>query len=591
MATNNNQFLFEELDAQAVTVTHRLPSGYNSYDTTEEKMDGTKRAIKALLEDGRNVIVATSMGKDSAVLSTLSLMALEEFINESPTRPAPTMFFITSDTGVENPVVQAHAAGEMRKLQAYANRLGLPVECHTAAPGLSGDYLVNIIGGRSIFSRANIGRQCTVSLKVQPIQALKRILMKKIGKEASRKSVTLLGKRSDESVARGNSMAANGERSDKPVWIPKSSSLKSGAGEWVMSPISSYTLDDIFMVIGMVRSELISTFSDYESLVQVYRQANGGECMVNAFSKGEPERQPCGARTGCWTCHHTTKDRSLEEMLAEEENAYMRPLNDFREFTYFEHNKIENRNWLSRTVDAKGLMVLSPNAYHPDYCLQMLRICLTIDVCEMEAASALGVAPRFRLLSKQQILAIDMLWSRYGYQCGLAACQAYYDVYVLGQRYDVPEADTDAPKSLKETKKVAVSFTDEEYWHPTNGLFDIDAAAAGLSHDLRRIDGEFEVDAEGAEMFFAFELEHALERYGVATESRNPTAAFHYLTRLGVVSFRPGQENETGRMLRMANQIWRAGLHAVMSDPQALRERLVGTGEALPVVGGQYELI
>jgi hypothetical protein len=313
--------------------------------------------------------------------------------------------------------------------------------------------------------------------------------------------------------------------------------------------------------------------------------------MVTAFAKGLAEKKACGARTGCFVCHHTAKDKSLEMMLAEPENAYMRPLNAFREFTYFEHYKVENRNWLSRTVDNDGYMVLAPNAYHPDYCLQLLRICLTIDAREIEAAQALGIAPRFCLLSEQQILAIDMLWSRYGYQSGLAACQAYYDVYDLGYRYDVPAPDTGAPQSMQAMRKVAVKFTDDEFSQWAHGLFDIDAAMAGAGHDLRRIDGEFEVDEEGASMFFAFELEYALKRYGVSPKARNPTAAFHYLTRLGVVSFRAGQENETDRMLRMANQVWRHGLHEVMGDPKALRERLTANDDARPVLGGQYEML
>ena len=170
-------------------------------------------------------------------------------------------------------------------------------------------------------------------------------------------------------------------------------------------------------------------------------------------------------------------------------------------------------------------------------------------------------------------------------------CQAYYEVYELGHRHDVPTPDTSAPKSLQVMKKVAVKFTDNEFSQWAHGLFDIDAAMAGAGHDLRRIDGEFEVDEEGAAMFFAFELEYALERYGVSPESRNPTAAFHYLTRLGVVSFRAGQENETDRMLRMANQVWRHRLHEVMGDPNALRERLTVNGDAKPVVGGQYEML
>lgn len=84
---------------------------------------------------------------------------------------------------------------------------------------------------------------------------------------------------------------------------------------------------------------------------------------------------------------------------------------------------------------------------------------------------------------------------------------------------------------------------------------------------------EFDIDDEGVEPFYEFELDRALEYYGPHTDVY-PSEVVHYLARFGVVSFKKGGHSSWDRMLRIGNQLHRAGVRDVLNDPEALAARL-----------------
>ncbi len=119
-------------------------------------------------------------------------------------------------------------------------------------------------------------------------------------------------------------------------------------------------------------------------------------------------------------------------------------------------------NWLGRSIDTEtGTISISPNTYSPDYCLDLLCYALTIDAREIEASKSLGINPRFQILSKEAILAIDCLWNRYGYNKSLQACKTYHEIFVEGVRYEIPEYFEQAP-IVKIPGAVKVPFMDEQ---------------------------------------------------------------------------------------------------------------------------------
>lgn len=267
----------------------------------DEKVANAVAVIKRHILDGKRFIGASSFGKDSSVMVALTLMAMQQ-LKESGFA-VPEFHVMTSNTRVENPVVEAYSQGEIRALKAFAQENGLPVRVWVCSPNLTENWLVSIIGGRTIASLPGNSAKCQQQLKKDPLDRTKRqikaVLKKEMGAAYSEDNVVvLIGTRRDESAVRERNMEARGESAIEPVNTAKPNKKPA----WVLSPIADFTTDDIFTFLAMVTNDRIKTYSDFKALTEVYRDA-AGECMVNAFVRdnGVERKTGCGARhvAGC----------------------------------------------------------------------------------------------------------------------------------------------------------------------------------------------------------------------------------------------------------------------------------------------------
>lgn len=552
---------------QSIIVPHE---SLNFDDKVELAID----TIKLQLKCEKITALAYSSGKDSSLILSLALHALEELKDEGYT--SSTLHVIHSNTGYENPLIDVYSKQEIKKLERFITDKCLNAKVWVANPNISNDYIVQMIGGRTIATTPDASSsKCQQYLKSAPLSKLNRKILKheKQTKGIKRPRLcVLIGTRKDESVVRGKAMKKRGENSFDPVYNELSK-------QWTLSPIADFTELDVYEYLGMVSSCLIDTYSDFKNMLQIYRDSAAGECMVNIYASGQVSKKGgCGSRHGCWCCLKISRDQSMENMLEKEDksNEFMRPLNALRNYIKARHYDLSSRNWIARTVNTEdGTVKISPNSYGPEMCLDLLRYSLTIDAREIEAADALGIEPRFSIMSLQKILAVDALWNRYGYQKGLTACATYDEIFNQGVRYDIP----DTPYSEKTPIPAArsIPFTDKYYGDTHFGLYDIDLAMADpdqhCDHDIN-VETEFEIDEEGAELFFSFELENALCMYHQDDELLNPMAGLHYLLRLGVLSINKGGHSTWFKMMQMGNQIWRHGIRHLLSDPEALITKL-----------------
>lgn len=543
--------------------------------TLEEKEKHAIDVIQSLISNTSfEPSIASSFGKDSSVLVYLALKAMRQLKQRNV--KLSTVYIIHSDTTYENPEIAAYAKGEIKKLRAYAISEDLPLKVLIASPNISNDYIVQMIGGRTIATFFDSDRKCQQYLKRSPLKKLQRVIEKDIVSKAHVKTAricALLGLRLDESVNRKSRMQKRNDNDSDPVWNETSK-------QWTLSPIANYTTDDVFETIGRVRSGLEHTYSDFENLVRVYRDSAAGECMVNIYAANKAQKQTaCGSRHGCWCCTAVASDSSMENFLKNEEYAYMRPLNQLREYIVSRHYDWNSRNWLARSVNDKGMIAISPNSYSPEFCLQLLRYALTIDVREQEWAYEHQTRPRFQILSLSKIIAIDALWNRYSYHRSLQACQTYKEIFIDGVRYDFPDKFTYSEKKPL-PKSVTVPFADEEFWLEQHGLFDTDLAVADPDSDcgnVVNVDDEFTIDEEGADLFFQFELERALDFYHNSERTVFPASGLNYLLRLGVISIFKNGHNEWNKMLRIGNQMTRHNLREILNKPEELIKKLTST--------------
>lgn len=393
--------------------------------------------------------------------------------------------------------------------------------------------------------------------------------------------MTALGKRTDESADRKRGMLQSGEATGEVVIM--------STGEQVFCPIADFTLNDIARYIGRCGSDISSrkleSYSDFKDLLRVYRDANGGNCMISIYSTGRASTTGCGSRTGCHICLRVGEDGSMINMLSRPENTYMRPLNDFRNYLKAKHFDPKSRNWLSRSLNEDGTVTLAPNSYSPDFCIELLQFALSIDAEERAAARNLGIKPRFTLLRFEDVLAIDILWSRYGLHTTSKALEILYDIDTGGSRYPVPtNTPVHSDKALKvKLTNTKIPFADKDYYSAFSGLRDAYSAQAdcenlvnkhGVAYSNVNTDLEFGIDEEGAELFYTFEYENYLKSQ--SNSGWNPTQVIHYFLGIGLVHLNKGGHSRLDKILRMANQIHRHGIRSILNDPEALIKHLSG---------------
>jgi 3'-phosphoadenosine 5'-phosphosulfate sulfotransferase (PAPS reductase)/FAD synthetase len=605
-----------------------------------KKIDTFRQAIISLLDNGDHIAIAHSgTGKDSSTVATIALDTIADYKKRGGVVPA--FAILHGDTKVENPLVHKLTMGkngELAKIGRFLEENDLAGEgsIHVAEPYITSDYIVSLIGGRTIASMPDNDSKCSVDLKVQPMTRLKKKVFKDLKKSDGSKGrvVTLIGTRHEESAARSKAMKSRSESATRPV--------QGKDGHWVLSPIADFTIEDIFLIFDYAKNGKLNAYSDLKSVMELYGAASEpGTCSLSAFTD-DNDAGGCTSgslgRMGCFLCLKIKRDFSLQQLTKDDEFAFMKPLNDFRNYIQDTHYDPRKRNWLSRSIDDQGRITLSPNAYSPEHCRELLRMAITIDIREERAAAALGIEPRFELISRERLIAIEIYWDRYGYHSRFEACRIYNDVRKNGNVMDIPVVENPHSK-LPKVKAIKLPFADKDYYSTYNGFRDAISAATGAetqiskgekldqatrakygsqedylkflhlhrergasetyANYLRRENGLKEreegsqdipyenvpvsdrmtIDEEGLNMFFDFPelgIDYYVKKYGQGYKEIAPSAALFELPRLGFVSIKAGQQSEMDRMLRMSNQIHRLGLRGILSDPEALKAALGG---------------
>lgn len=532
--------------------------------TSGSRAERAESVLMALLRDGRAMVVSWSAGKDSSATLNLLLSAAAKLTADGVVVPPIVVNHV--DTLIENPEMVAYAVGEMQAIRAYAAKHRLPLELHTAAPSLNDQWVVRVLSGRALPSFQTGNRDCTTDFKITPLERLRKQVFKTLkANDALREEpVSLIGTRFDESVTRGRNMTSRGESDIE---------LRRGVGRdgkpsgLYLSPIAYWSSDDVWEYLGMARAGAIDAYSNFDDTFRVYADAMATSCAVVAedMSKAMKASKACGARHGCSLCTVVEHDQSMTNMLTQPQYAYMRGLNDLRNFLTNTRWDLTRRNWLGRTIN-DGYIRIGPDTYSPGMLEELLRYALTIDVNEKAAASRLGIHPRFQLVSIQQLIAIDAIWSLQALHKPFHALQLYAEVYAEGLRFPVPSVPVFAkPEIFPERYLYVGADWDEGDALTYTGLRSavhelVSADSACMGTRLLRSGKEvldiqtgdmLEVDAESAYLFLDFELDRMLERH--ASAQGPSTEAYMYYVSTGLLQVKAGMESQIDAMLRRSS--------------------------------------
>ena len=289
-------------------------------------------------------IIGFSGGKDSTLVAHLAFEMLLSLSPEDRRRP---VHIVSNDTLVESPLVMGHIAtvhGEMRQA-GEAGRL--PITTVVTRPDADATFWVNLIG-RGYPSPNRSFRWCTDRMKIQPTS---RYIRNQVA--ASGEVILLLGVRRDESATRAGSVA----RYDNGSRLNRHNDL---VGCMVFRPIVDLTTEDVWEFLA---STPPPWGGSHRALIQLYRDAGGGECPVVTQKSDAPSCGTSSSRFGCWTCTVVEKDRSLEGFV-EAGFAEFGPLIAFRDWLVEirddPHRREARRRDGRMTVSASGTYIPGP---------------------------------------------------------------------------------------------------------------------------------------------------------------------------------------------------------------------------------------
>lgn len=404
--------------------------------------------LKRLFIAGHPLICACSFGKDSSAVLTIVLAAARQALAEGF---RPFIVVTHSDPGIENPEMRNYADREIVKLRAYADKCGLEIDIQVATPALNTGWASRVISGRGMPAFPGGSGDCTTDFKIKPQMKLAAQVFASLKGRFELEPVTLIGTRFEESAQRGRNMAGRGENETTPV--------RNKSGNLTLSVIANWTEYDVYELVGYANNNLLENYSDLKDMYNLYRDGAGGGCVINfaeksaAIAAANKQGGGCGSRFGCYFCTKVANDKSLESMVAlePERYGYMKGLNLLREYLIATRWDMYRRMWVGRTI-TNGWISIQPDSYSPQFCLELLRLSLTLDAREIEASTKLGIKPRFEIISLQSLVLIDATWSLQGYSKPFEAIRVWDEVMNQGKRFDVPVSETYKRPSMPPTR-------------------------------------------------------------------------------------------------------------------------------------------
>lgn len=237
-------------------------------------------------------IVGFSGGKDSTLVAHL---VVEHLLSLPRSERARCVHVVANDTLVESPLVIGHIREGLAEIDRASTAFELPVVVATTAPIINQTFWVNLIG-RGYPPPNRSFRWCTDRMKIQPTSQYVREQASCAGEV-----VLLLGVRRSESATRAGVVS----RYDSGERLNRHNDLK---GCLVFRPIVELDTEDVWEFLA---ENDPPWGGSHRRLINLYRDAGGGECPVVTSKDDSPSCGTTSSRFGCWTCTVVEKDKSL----------------------------------------------------------------------------------------------------------------------------------------------------------------------------------------------------------------------------------------------------------------------------------------
>ena len=284
---------------------------------TSEFIEGieflTTEIQKLYCQDEIPWIIGVSWGKDSSCILQLVWNAIAALSLEKRTK---TIYVISTDTLVENPIVSVWVKKSIEKLNKAAKEQQMPFKANLLHPEVKNSFWTCLMG-KGYPSPRNQFRWCTERMKIKPANQFIRQAVRSHGE-----TILVLGTRRAESTKRAATMKKHEEKRVRDRLSPNASLPNS----LVYTPIEDWTTNEVWMYLMQWDNPWGGSNQD---LFTMYRGATADNECPMVVDTSTPS---CGdSRFGCWVCTMVSKDKSMEAMIQnDEEKEWLQPLLDIR---------------------------------------------------------------------------------------------------------------------------------------------------------------------------------------------------------------------------------------------------------------------
>lgn len=265
--------------------------------------------------DNRPWVIGYSGGKDSSLLVTLVVETVLRLPEYARTKK---IFIVTSDTGVENPVVKKYMHNSSEKINIFSKKVRANIQADIIYPDVTQSFWSLIIGLGYPTPEPPGFRWCTERLKILPMNKYTNSLIEQYGEV-----ILLLGVRKAESGARNRSISSR--EIEGKILTPHSDIAKA----YVYNPLTEIKNERVWEYL--LKNDGISPWNvDMKYLFSLYQGEDMGE-EQSVIGQIDKDKIPVtgNSRFGCWCCTIVKEDKSLQNFINHGSNELV-PLRDFR---------------------------------------------------------------------------------------------------------------------------------------------------------------------------------------------------------------------------------------------------------------------
>ena len=376
--------------------------------------------------DKRPWIIGYSGGKDSTLLCCLAMEMLQRL---APQQRHKTVYIVSSDTMVENPIVKNY----MHRMSAMINQVGdeLKVKADIIYPEIADTFWSKVIGLGYPTPEAPGFRWCTERLKIHPMNKYTLDTIKTNGQV-----VLLLGVRKAESTYRANNIRSR--EIEGKILVPHTDI----EGAHVYNPLTEIPNDLVwkFLLKGDSRTPW---GSDNKYLFSLYQGENLGE-EQSVIGEIDKDKIPVtgNSRFGCWICTMVKEDKSLKAFINRGE-TWLEPLRDFRNWLV----ELRSTPTTRENKRRNGQMYKKSDG---EYGLGPFTMASRIEI--LRRLLQLEVTYNFELITLEELKYIDKTWDDEGDLSRRTLVDLYYEIkgkHLPWDDYKVPVFPEEVVEEIK----------------------------------------------------------------------------------------------------------------------------------------------